>query len=116
MNPEFYLRPATEDVPYPRADPGDASRLPMDTWAAATVPATVRLEFVGDAEAVEVAYRTTTDDLGYRGRGAGTGSGACSVRGRKISKRVPTPGALWQVIQRRTAKPGAYAVGRQKSA
>ena len=74
--PEPFLRggawPATEDVPYPRADPGDASRLPMDTWAAATVPATVRLEFVGDAEAVEVAYRTTTDDLGYRGRRAGT--------------------------------------------
>jgi len=70
--PEPFLRggawPATEDVPYPRADPGDASRLPMDTWAAATVPATVRLEFVGDAGAVEVAYRTTTFSLWRGGR------------------------------------------------
>jgi lysophospholipase L1-like esterase len=44
----------------------------MDTWAAATLPASVRLEFVGDAEAVAIAYRTTTDDLGYRAAGAGT--------------------------------------------
>jgi lysophospholipase L1-like esterase len=31
----------------------------------------VRFEFVGDAEAVEVAYETTADDLGYRGDAAG---------------------------------------------
>lgn len=58
-------------VPYPRHDPGDATRLPGDTWAAAQLPAGVRLELVGDAEAVELDYRTTTDDLGYRGEGAG---------------------------------------------
>jgi lysophospholipase L1-like esterase len=61
----------TTDVPYPRADPADASRLPGDTWATAQVPVGVRLEFVGDAPAVEIEYTTTTDDLGYRGDGAG---------------------------------------------
>src|SRR5436853_2710630 len=74
--PEAFLRgcawAGVEGVPYPRADPADASRLPMDTWAAASLPASVRFEFVGDAAAVEVGYRTTTDDLGYRGEGAGT--------------------------------------------
>jgi lysophospholipase L1-like esterase len=58
-------------VPYPRADPRDAGRLPADTWGTATIPATVRFEFVGDAAAVELDYETTTDDLGYRGDGAG---------------------------------------------
>ncbi len=39
----------------------------------ACIPATVRLELVGEgAEAVEIGYRTTTDELGYRGPGAGT--------------------------------------------
>jgi len=74
--PEPFVRgcawPAGGDVPYPRADPADFGRLPGDTWAAATVPASVRLSFVGDAEAVEIRYRTATDDLGYRGAGAGT--------------------------------------------
>ncbi len=32
----------------------------------------VRLELVGDAEAIEVVYTTRTDDFGYRGPGAGT--------------------------------------------
>jgi lysophospholipase L1-like esterase len=58
-------------VPYPRANPGDFTRLPIDTWGTAQIPATVRFEFVGDAESVEIEYRTTTDDLGYRGDGAG---------------------------------------------
>jgi lysophospholipase L1-like esterase len=73
--PEPYLRgcawPASAGVAYPRADPADMTRLPIDTWATAQIPATVRLEFVGDADAVEVAYRTATDDMGYRGDGAG---------------------------------------------
>jgi lysophospholipase L1-like esterase len=64
--------PAAGDVAYPRADPKD-NRLPQDTWAMACVPATVRLELVGSgAEAVEIGYRTATDELGYRGEGAGT--------------------------------------------
>jgi lysophospholipase L1-like esterase len=73
--PEPFLRgcawPAGAGVPYPRADPRDVARLPADTWATAQIPATVRLEFVGDATEVEVGYRTMTDDLGYRGDGAG---------------------------------------------
>ena len=64
------FRPAT-GVPYPRADPRDSSRLPADTWATATIPATVRLEFVGDATEIELGYETSTDDMGYRGDGAG---------------------------------------------
>ena len=72
--PEPFLRgcafPASRRVPYPRADPADA-RIPRDTWRRAAVPAGVRLELVGDAEAVEVAYRTAGDDLGYRPDGGG---------------------------------------------
>ncbi len=73
--PEPFVRgapyPATGDVPYPRADPSDLARLPADLWHAATVPVGVRLELVGDAQAVDVAYRTKNGNLGYRGDGAG---------------------------------------------
>src|ERR1700678_4361312 len=75
VQPEPFLRgapyPSFGDVPYPRANPSDTSRLPADIWHAATVPAGVRLEVVGDAEAIDIAYRTTTGNLGYRGDGAG---------------------------------------------
>jgi len=64
--------PAGAGVSYPRADPSDFARLPVDTWGTAQIPATVRLELVGDAETIELGYRTDTDDLGYRGPGAGT--------------------------------------------
>ena len=50
----------------------DASRIPADTWQCAQIPAGVRLELVGDAAALELDYATATDDLGYRGDGAGT--------------------------------------------
>lgn len=73
--PEPFIRgapyPPTRDVPYPRADPADARRLPADVWHAASVPVGVRLEMVGDAQAVDIAYRTKTGNLGYRGDGAG---------------------------------------------
>ena len=59
-------------VPYPRFDPRDAARIPADTWQCAQIPAGVRLELVGDAAALELGYTTATDDLGYRGAGAGT--------------------------------------------
>ena len=35
------------------------------------VPVGVRLEVVGDAQALDIAYRTSTGNLGYRGDGAG---------------------------------------------
>lgn len=63
---------AVPGVPYPRFDPRDVSRLPADTWQCAQIPAGVRLEVVGDASALELDYTTATDDLGYRGSGAGT--------------------------------------------
>jgi lysophospholipase L1-like esterase len=73
--PTAYLRgcawPAGAGVPYPRADPDDVARLPIDTWTTAQLPVGVRLEVVGDADAIVIAYRTETDDLGYRGDGAG---------------------------------------------
>jgi lysophospholipase L1-like esterase len=59
-------------VPYPRFDPADVGRLPADTWQCATIPAGVRLEVVGDATTLELDYTTATDDLGFRGAGAGT--------------------------------------------
>ena len=58
-------------MPYPRANPTDTARLPSDVWHAAEVPAGVRLELVGDAEAIDIAYCTTSGNLGYRGDGAG---------------------------------------------
>jgi len=73
--PEPFLRgapyPAYGDVPYPRANPTDTSRLPADVWHASVVPVGVRLEVVGDALALDIAYRTSTGNLGYRGDGAG---------------------------------------------
>ncbi len=73
--PEPFIRgapyPPTSEVCYPRADPSDIRRLPADVWHAASVPVGVRLELVGDAQAVDIAYRTSTGNLGYRGDGAG---------------------------------------------
>ncbi len=73
--PEPFVRgapyAAAGDVSYPRANPTDTARLPADIWHSAMVPAGVRLELIGDAQAVDVAYRTTTGNLGYRGDGAG---------------------------------------------
>jgi lysophospholipase L1-like esterase len=75
-SPEPFLRGSawagTDDVPYPRADPADFDRLPGDTVGTARLPVSVRLELVGTAETLEVDYQTQTDDLGYRGEGAGT--------------------------------------------
>jgi lysophospholipase L1-like esterase len=73
--PEPFLRgcafAAGAGVSYPRADARDMSRLPIDTWGTASLPVGVRFEWVGDAESVRISYRTDTDDLGYRGDGAG---------------------------------------------
>ncbi len=73
---EPYLRgaawPAGAGATYPRADPADVGRLPADTWGTATLPVGVRLELVGDAAELDLSYVTATDDLGYRGPGAGT--------------------------------------------
>ncbi len=63
--------PKGAGVAYPRADPADYFRLPIDTWATAQLPVGVRLEFVSDADAVEIAYHTGADSLGYGGSGAG---------------------------------------------
>lgn len=64
--------PGDAQTPYPRADPVDLARLPGDTWATAELPVSVRLELVGDAKAIEIDYTCLTEDLGYRGPGAGT--------------------------------------------
>ncbi len=59
-------------VPYPRALPADADRLPADTWNDAMRPVGVRLELTGDAEAVDVAYEAGRGDTGARGPGTGS--------------------------------------------
>ena len=83
--PEPFLRgaawPGTRSVPYPRADPRDRTRLPGDTWQMASIPVGVRLEIVGDAHAVDITYRTDTEDLGYRGDGAGRNFSAWTTQG-----------------------------------
>lgn len=70
MDPGPFLRgvafAGTPKVPYPRANPDDVFRLPIDTWSMAQIPAGVRLEFTGDAAEIELAYETRTDDLGFR--------------------------------------------------
>lgn len=72
---ERFLRgcvwPAAFSAVYPRADPADVRRLPRDTWAAAQLPAGVRLELVGNATHIDIGYVTATDEFGYRGRAAG---------------------------------------------
>lgn len=75
QQPEPFLRgciyPGLSDTTYPRLNPTDAEHLPRDVWQASQVPAGVRLEFVGEADAVRIFYKTTTANLGYRGEGAG---------------------------------------------
>ncbi len=63
---------AVPGVPYPRFDPRDVGRVPADTWQCACIPAGVRLELVGDAARLALEYTTATEDLGFRGPGAGT--------------------------------------------
>lgn len=74
--PEPFVRGAaylaSGNIPYPRANPTDTARLPADIWSAASIPVGVRLEMIGDALAVDVAYRTTNSNFGYRGDAAGT--------------------------------------------
>jgi len=82
--------PAVPGVAYPRADPADARRMPQDTWAAAQLPAGVRLEMIGNATSIEVGYVTASDELGYRGPGAG-----CTFEVWRGDRRIDTqPAAL----------------------
>lgn len=71
MEPDPFIRgqawPGTPKIPYPRAKPSDGFRLPVDTWTQAQIPVGVRLELVGDAEQVEIAYVTRGADAGVRG-------------------------------------------------
>ncbi len=46
--------------------------MPRDTWATAQLPAGVRLELTATATHLDLGYVTVTDELGYRGAGAGT--------------------------------------------
>jgi lysophospholipase L1-like esterase len=75
MEPDPFLRgrawPGTPKAPYPRAKPSDAMRLPVDTWAQAQIPAGVRLELIGDAAEIEIAYEVKSEDPGIRGPGGG---------------------------------------------
>lgn len=77
--PEAFLRgvafPGTGKYPYPRAEPIDRMRLPGDTWSVATLPVGARFEIEvppgSRATHVVLDYVTATDQLGYRGDGAG---------------------------------------------
>ena len=112
--PEPFIRgaayPAAGDVPYPRANPTDTARLPADVWHAATVPVGVRIELVGDAQAIDVAYRTTSGNLGYRGDGAGI---TFSVwrGGRKVCEEEAVLGdGLVRLVSRDAAAPDKPAI------
>jgi lysophospholipase L1-like esterase len=75
MDPDPFTRgrawPGTPRVPYPRAKPADAFRLPVDTWAQAQIPVGVRLELTGNDTEVEIAYELKTADPGIRGESGG---------------------------------------------
>ena len=104
--PEVFLRgcafPAGEGVPYPRADPSPlGERLPRDTWQTACLPVGVRFEMQGEASRLEIDYETETEDLGYRGEGAGTffsvwrdGACICEVPAKLGRQRVEV--RLWE--------------------
>jgi lysophospholipase L1-like esterase len=98
--------PAAPGVPYPRALPVDAGRLPADTWATACIPVGVRLELEGEAEAIEIEYETTTTDLGYRGEGAGTTF--TSWRGQSVIDDVPAVLGRGQVTLRLAIDGGGH--------
>lgn len=89
--PEPFLRgvvwPGTSKVPYPRANPIDRMRIPGDTWLMASIPVGVRLEVVGDADEIEIDYRTTTDQTGYRGDGAGVTFAAWTATGGLVAEQ-----------------------------
>ena len=75
MDPDPFIRgrawPGTSKVPYPRAKPADAFRLPVDTWAQAQIPVGVRLELTGDDTEVEISYELKAQDPGIRGEAGG---------------------------------------------
>ena len=101
--------PDAPGVPYPRALPVDAGRLPADTWATACIPVGVRLELVGEAEAIEIEYETATTDLGYRGEGAGTTF--TSWRGQSVLDDLPAVLGRGQVTLRVAADGGGGGHG-----
>ena len=66
---------------------------PATPSASARLPVGVRLEFVGDAEVVELDYETRTDDFGYRGDGRGHRvHRRARRRGRRRAARPARPG------------------------
>ncbi len=101
--------PGNERIPYPRAKADDAARLPLDTWISAQIPVGVRLELVGDATEIEIDYRTTTKELGYRGDGAGR-TFAVWRGGRKVGEREAALGEGTARLSMGDAGPAERAV------
>ena len=81
--------------------------MPADTWATAQIPVGVRLELTGAASSVRIRYETATDDLGYRGPGAGTVFEAWD--GDRCVDRQPAALGPGQV-ELRTAGPGRRTI------
>jgi len=69
----------------------DQLHVPGDTVGTARLPVGVRLELVGDADAVDVTYTTRTDDFGYRGPGAGA-TFALMRAGKLVDEQAATLG------------------------
>lgn len=62
-------------------------RLPVDTWTMASIPAGVRLEFVGDVDEVEILYESAHDSFGYLG--GGEGHSFVALRDNEVTDRQP---------------------------
>jgi lysophospholipase L1-like esterase len=90
VHPAPFLRgavfPPVAGIAYPRAAQDD--RLPADTWAMASYPVGVRLEFLSDCDAVDVAYETS----GEAGHRPGDGSDWSVWRGGAQISSAPCPG------------------------
>jgi hypothetical protein len=93
----------------PRANPIDRMRLPGDTWLMASIPVGARLEVVGDATAVEIDYRTTTDQTGYRGDGAGVTFAAWTAPGELAEERANLGEGTVRLPWRRMSGPSSMS-------
>ena len=97
-------------VPYPRALPADADRLPADTWNDAMRPVGVRLELTGDAEAVDVAYEMAEGGAAARGPGTGTEFEAWCGQQLLASRPISPEGTVRLPVQADSAHAGQRVV------
>jgi lysophospholipase L1-like esterase len=63
------------------------TRLPVDTWTMASIPAGVRLEFDGPATSIDIGYDCAHESFGYLG--GGEGNEFVALRAGAVTDRQP---------------------------